>query len=961
MNCLDHHRSVSPSSGSIAGSLSRRGFLQLAGITTATLALGNDSLAGALTEPANAPFPSAQIAQTHDLPSLPNWGPYSKKYFGVSHIPDLQRGLSFDLSIFPVPAYGPVVLPSVMDRSGVHPWEASSNLEFYSLRLETMWKDQLYCDLSFSHIDVNSRLIRMEMVNQTSMPQELVLNSLAQLCFPPLKEGSAEPIRLCEVELPEKAVWVHGLNYADLRFAKTRPTDNLVPDGKWRAEERCHNSVGGSVVAQGFGQNAGDQVWYRLKIDRPLVDAVLIWRFRLGQNESVSYVMDGPVRREIILRGTGEFSTVIVPLGALRADTYEVRFISNGGASAALNGFAVVEADQARQLRFAVKAWRPIPEVSEVSTSGLVLKYPDLSNYYGFSVGTTWASHRQIKWKDLQTAMDNQPGWRTRSRILGDAHDPGDPDSLFIHARSTPFSIQPHSKRTVYGMVCTGTEAAVRRSLKDFDPDSKTAERAYFTASRKAFHPIATRAGEQFKLSQQLLAAVTMTNLVYPLRTQGNYIRHYSPGRKWDCLYTWDSGFTGLGLLEIDSRCATEILNAYTTPSGAQSAFIHHGTPLPVQIYLCCELWNRTQSREMLLYFYPRLRQFHRFLAGRLGSSTTRQHRDHLICTWDYFYNSGGWDDYPPQQFVHKHSLTSSVAPVINTSHTIRCAKLLRQIAAELDQTEDLAEYERDITELSASLQRFSWDSSSGYYGYVTHNRVGEPTGILRTDTGVNFNMGLDGVYPLIAGICSPEQERRILDHLFSSQHLWTEIGITTVDQSAPYYNPDGYWNGSVWLAHQWFLWKTMLDLDRPELAIRIAQAGLAIWKTVADASYNCVEHFKPYEPYGLGWPQLSSLSSPALSWFAAMYSPGHITCGFDIWIEDCQFSSSNRRLQAKFKSTRSGLHPRFSTLVCMQPASRYQVLWNGVAADFSIIHDGLLQVRLPHQPLPGKLDIYSL
>src|SRR6185312_13209608 len=219
----------------------------------------------------------------------------------------------------------------------------------------------------------------------------------------------------------------------------------------------------------------------------------------------------------------------------------------------------------------------------------------------------------------------------------------------------------------------------------------------------------------------------------------------------------------------------------------------------------------------------------------------------------------------------------------INSSHTIRCAKLLRAAAAALGRPEDFAEYDADITELSSSLQKYSWDATSGYFGYVLHNANGEPTGILRDETGANYNMGLDGVYPLVAGICSRDQEEAILERLFSEKHLWMDIGITTVDRSAPYYSTSGYWNGTVWLAHQWFFWKTMLDLGRANLAHRIAQTGLELWKKATDSTYNCWEHFVSREPFGAGWHQFTSLSSPTLSWFAALYTPGRLTCGFDV------------------------------------------------------------------------------
>jgi hypothetical protein len=379
-----------------------------------------------------------------------------------------------------------------------------------------------------------------------------------------------------------------------------------------------------------------------------------------------------------------------------------------------------------------------------------------------------------------------------------------------------------------------------------------------------------------------------------------------------------------------------------------------------VQIYLFYELWNRTQSRELLEYFYPRLRQYHRFLAGRLGSSTTRRHQDHLICTWDYFYNSGGWDDYPPQKFVHQKKLEATTAPVINSAHTIRCAKFLRSMAAVLGQTQDLAEYDEDIAGLSASLQKYSWDAGSGYFGYVVHDDQGAPTGILRDDTGANFNMGLDGVYPLVAGICSPAQEEQILARLFSPKHLWMDIGITTVDQSAPYFIPDGYWNGSVWFAHQWFLWKTMLDLGRADLADQIAQTGLKVWLEIADATYDCMEHFMPKAPIGAGWHQFSSLSSPVLPWFTSLYTPGRLTCGFDVWIEKCHFSHANRELSAKLKST-GNRSREFTVLACLNPDSEYRVYWNDSPATFRKTPDGLLQIQLPHESTAGELRVTAV
>jgi hypothetical protein len=947
-----------------AADLSRRDFLALAGMATAALAL-NHSAPAQDPQSSDSPeaglldFHQAQLAGTHDLVSLPQWGPYSKKFHGISHIPDVHRGLSFDVSLFPSLPTGPVQLPSVTDPSGVHPWDAAPDLSFYSLRFETIWKDQLYCDVSFCHLSDQSRLIHAEIVNETGAPQEIVLNFLSQLCFPPLRENTAEAIQLCAADLPEGAVWVHALDYADLSFAKPRPTDNLVPDGKFRGETRHHDCVGGSVIAERFGYDAGDSVKYRVRVDRALTNAVLVWRYQLDHGQLGRFQMSGVADRKVMFEGAGDFATTTVPLGPLDAGTHDVSFVSQGGAAAVLNGFVLVEASQADEIRFTEKPWRPTPQIEAIGPSGFLIEYPDIANYYGLSLNVSWAVKRQLKWRDLDETFHNQSSDYTLGRIHGNGKDhAGDPDSLFLHDASKPIAIPNHNRRIVRGIVCSGSETEVREILASFNPNSAENERVFLAARKKAFQFASSPAGEPYLFSQNRMTAVTLTNVVYPQRTQGSYIRHDSPGKIWDCLYTWDSGFIGLGLLELDPNRALENLNAYTTPEGAQSAFIHHGTPLATQIYLYRELWNRTQSKGMLAYLYPRLRQFYRFLAGRYGSSTTRRHQDRLIVTWDYFYNSGGWDDYCPQKFIHQQNLTSIATPAVSSSHAIRCAKLLRQAAAELGESEDFAEYDRDIAELSRALQQYSWDSASGYFGYVMHDPEGKPNGILRTADGVNFNMGLDGVAPLVAGICDPEQQQRILDHLFSVKNLWTEIGITTVDQSAPYFRTDGYWNGSVWLAHQWFLWKTMLDLGRGDLAVRIAQTGLDLWKTTTGATYNCLEHFYPKTPNGAGWVQFSSLSSPALSWFAALYTPGRFTCGFDAWIQSCVFRDNHRELRTILKVSANKSNREFSVLACMHPESKYKALWNGSPIKFTVVHDGLLQVQLPAEAHPGELFI---
>lgn len=189
------------------------------------------------------------------------------------------------------------------------------------------------------------------------------------------------------------------------------------------------------------------------------------------------------------------------------------------------------------------------------------------------------------------------------------------------------------------------------------------------------------------------------------------------------------------------------------------------------------------------------------------------------------------------------------------------------------------ARYEADIRRFSDALEH-AWDEESGYFAYTLYDDAGTMTGFLRSENGVQLNMGLDGIYPLIAGACTPHQRERILRNV--AQGLLTEYGVSAVDTRAPYFSRSGYWNGSVWMPHQWILWKALLGIGEYQLANRIAGIALDLWKRETDATHNSYEHFMLTTGRGAGFHHFSGLSSPVLNWFCAYHVPGHIEVGYE-------------------------------------------------------------------------------
>jgi len=239
-------------------------------------------------------------------------------------------------------------------------------------------------------------------------------------------------------------------------------------------------------------------------------------------------------------------------------------------------------------------------------------------------------------------------------------------------------------------------------------------------------------------------------------------------------------------------------------------------------------------------------------------------------------------------------------------------------------------------------------------------NKAG-PVGILKTDDGINLNMGLGGVSPLIAGVCNDNQEKRAVQHLMAEDQIWSHIGLSTVDQSAPYYKNNGYWNGSVWMPHQWFFWKTMLDLGYSDFAHKIAKTGLDLWKQETEYSYNCFEHFCIENGRGTGGNHFGGLSTPVLSWFNAYFKTGKITCGLDVWVTNKRFSNNNSKFSAHLKMFHQKKHGHTTVLVGMKEGFEYSVTWNGNELDIRELYKGLIQVEIPLVDKEGVLKIVKV
>jgi len=805
------------------------------------------------------------------------------------------------------------------------------------------WKDRIYTENFAAQLSENTWIVQVTGHNRTRERTCLTFHWNCRF---------DAPVRVPAVpRLPAGSVWADALDFLDFTRKIPRFDDAMVSDARRRGEMIRPGAVRNACIR--LQAATGDRIRLAFPgkpVARGPVPAVL------------RYFADAPA--VVRINGT---ELAIDPEDCLQEFLLEIApeiTMESLSGSIDADGIAL---DVRRDGCFFAPAWHdhdieftlgPVP-------GSAIFRHPFLREAHGFYWGDKTMTPRLFRVPDMIAAYHHDFGkiaHTFRSSIGGLSVNKeafgkppaGEPDwETFADIAVPPQILEPRESFSCYGVFTSGTPEEVEDQLRRIAGERKHFPLLVRQARTGLISFRSTPAGRKYRFGQERMLAVVMTNLLYPVQCCGKFIRHHSPGKCWNSLYTWDSGFHGLGLLEVSRKRAAESLNVYLTPpEDREHAMIHHGSPLPTQFYLFMELMNRGASMETAQYFYPRLKHCYDFFAGRAPGCTIRGRSGHgLLRGWDYFDNSGGWDDYPPQVRVHRKQW-KDIAPAVLTSHFIRMGKILLTTAEELGLDRDLPQYLEDGTEAAELLQKYSWDPDEGIFSYVRHDEKDRPCGIFRHESGRNFNFGLDGASPLIAGICTGEQAGRLWSMLEDSERCWTQAGLSTVDRTAPYYREDGYWNGGVWMPHQWFFWKAALDCGKGEFARRIALTALDLWEKDVRSSYACHEHFPVLSGLGGGWHHFAGLSAPVLSWFSAYFVPGRLSGGMDCTIRDVVWEKPvlSARIRVAEGSGRS-------SLIAVTGKEDAQVYFNGKAVPAEMPVPGTVEFTLP-RGAAGKLEI---
>lgn len=900
--------------------------------------------------------------------SFPLWGPYSKKYMGISRIAEhkFASGVRFDFTTIPAIFGGDIKVPNVTLPSGCHPWRCSKDYSVFTYRHDLENKDTVYAEVSYVKLTDESTLVRTEFVNNSPLVQNFLINYFCSAEYP-------EP-SYCEVKLPVKCDFKNALDYDTYTYAVRRPWDEQNPDGMKKGEFSDNRFVGGFGLGDRtpkwhmphrylppFGKTEGDCVKLTLNCKNSYENAVLAVRYRTsdieyrqgemvgvnlicGSDDSV-FDLNG---NEAVFAPTDELQIKYIKLGKIEKGDFTINLTAKGTGGIEFDFFCIAEDCDKDKITAEMKKYDFVPQITEKEADNgyiSVCRYKDIDGDFTLRTFNSNTRYRTVETGALEDCMtarlsNSDPTFDDLTESFTGAFSRKHSDDGFFHNTivHTLFT-QPNSKHIEYAVLSKGeTEYLTADEY----------EKIYENAVKNADETMLNDAGKKYELSCEILKSTVMTNAVYPIYKHGENIIHHTPGKRWDCLYTWDSGFIGLGMNEIAEDFADYSLLTYLSDEdNPDYAFLHHGSPVPVQMYLYLEMLKRRNDKSKLLSLYPKVKHYYDFLAGKIRGSTTAKFKSGLTTTYDYFYSSSGMDDYPAQVAMMDRNIRDTSAPAISSSQVIRCAKILKMAASKLGLDDDVKAYEDDIKRISDALNTYSWDEESGYYSYVLHDSEYNPTGIMTAENGENLNKGLDGIYPIIAGVCDDNQKNKILGHLKNEKEMLSPYGISAVDMTAGYFMVNGYWNGNVWFPHQWFIWKTMLDSGETDFAYKIAQLALDVWKREVDYSYYTFEMVNVVTGRGGWFHNFGGLSTPILMWANAYYKAGTLNTGFDVWVDSVNFADDNKKLCADF--TYFGNSKKFTVIAAMNDDEnkKYTVKFDGEEISYSERFKGTIEIEL--------------
>jgi glycogen debranching enzyme len=159
----------------------------------------------------------------------------------------------------------------------------------------------------------------------------------------------------------------------------------------------------------------------------------------------------------------------------------------------------------------------------------------------------------------------------------------------------------------------------------------------------------------------------------------------------------------------------------------------------------------------------------------------------------------------------------------------------LATICHELGQDEQAVKYEAEAKAIGERINKWCWNEQDGFYYDVLAD-------------GTQFKKKTAcGFWPMIAGITSPAQTKRLVAHLRNEKEFWRPFVFPALAADEKEYRPDGgYWSGAVWAPTDYEIIKGLQNCGEEAFATEAAEKYLAAMAEVFKKTGTVYENYMP-------------------------------------------------------------------------------------------------------------------
>lgn len=339
------------------------------------------------------------------------------------------------------------------------------------------------------------------------------------------------------------------------------------------------------------------------------------------------------------------------------------------------------------------------------------------------------------------------------------------------------------------------------------------------------------------KKGYQKIYKVLEYNLNMPLGKLKH--RWAMPAGKFMSCYLWDSAFISLIWKYWDIDVAYEILQPLLDNQSNDGqvphfvSFFHKSdkTQPPLIAWAISNLELKPKNLEIA---YQKLKNYNNWLYQN-------RRLENGLFFWRHSYESG-IDNSPRftnRSEKEKYDLTSRAVIDLNSYMVLQNQSLIKiasklKDSSDLDYEKDILEFQKKNEELIRLIQENLWNEEEGLYFDYDFSEKSQ----IKINTIASF-------IPLIAGIPTDNQAKRLIEHLENPKEYNTLIPLPTVALSDPNFEKDT-WRGPVWLNTAYLVIKGLEKYNAyklsGELAYRLIKGVFQTW-------WNVGSFYEFYDP----------------------------------------------------------------------------------------------------------------